>query len=263
MSGTNKTFLVGDVHGCSSLLVLMLRFIEDFSMNGGFRPKVTFLGDIVDRGTDSKSALDIVLKTIRTWKGSRTLLGNHDEMFLTAVASRTMDNYSRHWFNKCGGRETCQSFTDEQFFPLACRNILDQAEDQMTMLSEAELLVREGPFVVCHAGINGWLPLDQQHRDDLLWIREGFLDRVDPFMPPVIHGHTIMESHLPVVTENRISLDTGAFLSGRLTCMLLDHDERRLRFFQTRNDLVTEVDPILENRGKGSVFDRIPALYGG
>lgn len=58
-------------------------------------------------------------------------------------------------------------------------------------------MLRDGPFIACHAGINSWLPLDQQSPHDLMWITDGFLDRVDPQMVPIIHGHSIM-GELPV-----------------------------------------------------------------
>lgn len=66
---------------------------------------------------------------------------------------------------------------------------------------------------------------------------------------------------MPTVTENRISLDTGAFASGRLTSLLLDHEQQSLRFFQTFQGGVTEVQPTIINRGKGTIYDRMRGLY--
>jgi serine/threonine protein phosphatase 1 len=41
----------------------------------------------------------------------------------------------------------------------------------------------------------------------------------------VVHGHTITEQ--PDVHDNRIGIDTGAFATGRLTCLVLEGTERR------------------------------------
>jgi hypothetical protein len=67
---------------------------------------------------------------------------------------------------------------------------------------------------------------------------------------------------MPPVIENRISLDTGCFHTGRLTCLLLDHHNRRLQFFQATAEHVGEVEAVLVNRGKGAILDRLPKLYG-
>jgi serine/threonine protein phosphatase 1 len=174
---------------------------------------------------------------------------------------RRRDNHTKQWLEKCGGDRTVANFTTETFMPIVCQEIERQIPDELEMLENADLIVGYGPFVACHAGINGMVPLDQQSQDDLLWIREGFLDRVDPFMRPVIHGHSITSDFLPTVTENRVSLDTGAFMSGRLTSLLLDHEHRSLRFFQTLPDGVSEVRPTIINRGKGTIYDRLRGLY--
>lgn len=254
-------FFIGDIHGEARLLEQQLAFIEDEARRLNIVPQVTFLGDIVDRGPDSKLALQIVRSTLQLWPGSKLMLGNHDDLFLQVLRRRHLDKYTEHWLKKCGGDRTVSNFTTETFMPLVCQEIERQIPDELEMLEDADLIVGYGPFVACHAGINGMVPLDQQSEDDILWIREGFLDRVDPFMPPVIHGHTITSDYLPTVTENRISLDTGAFLSGRLTSLLLDHEQRSLRFFQTLPGGVGEVQPTIINRGKGTIYDRLRGLY--
>lgn len=257
----NARFFVGDIHGEARLLEQQLAYIADESRRLGIVPQVTFLGDIVDRGPDSKTALRLVHSTMRLWPGSKLILGNHDHMFLQVLKRRQLNKFAENWLNNCGGDKTVANFTSETFFPLACQEIERQIPDELEMLYNADLMVRYGPFVACHAGINGMVPLDQQVEDDILWIRKGFLDRVDPFMPPVIHGHSITADFLPTVTENRISLDTGAFVSGRLTSLLLDHEQQNLRFFQTRSGGVSEIQPTVINRGRGTIYDRLHGLY--
>ncbi len=254
-------FFIGDIHGEARLLEQQLAFIEDEARRQNIAPQVTFLGDIVDRGPDSKLALQLVCSTLRQWDGSKLMLGNHDDLFLGVLRGRRLDKHTKDWLEKCGGDRTVASFTRETYIPIACQEIERQIPDELEMLENADLIVGYGPFVACHAGINGMVPLDQQSEDDLLWIREGFLDRVDPYMRPVIHGHTITEDCMPTVTENRISLDTGAFASGRLTSLLLDHEQQSLRFFQTFQGGVTEVQPTIINRGKGTIYDRMRGLY--
>src|SRR5262249_31631031 len=77
-----------------------------------------------------------------------------------------------------------------------------------------------GEYYICHAGVRPGVPLEQQKDKDLLWIREPFLtSRVD-FGKIVVHGHTPVAN--PEVLPNRINVDTGAFMTGRLTCAVLE-----------------------------------------
>ena len=73
------------------------------------------------------------------------------------------------------------------------------------------------------------VPLDRQSEEDLLWIRDEFLNSRADFGKIVVHGHTPAEQ--PEVLPNRINVDTGAFMSGRLTCAVIDPDG--VRFLST------------------------------
>jgi serine/threonine protein phosphatase 1 len=74
-------YAIGDVHGRSDLLSQAIQFIEQHSLCAKIEPRVFFLGDIVDRGPDSRGAMDIVVNTLKRWPNSRLILGNHDKMF--------------------------------------------------------------------------------------------------------------------------------------------------------------------------------------
>ena len=87
----------------------------------------------------------------------------------------------------------------------------------------------DGANLFVHAGIRPGVPLDRQAEEDLLWIRAEFLDYAPPLPRRGVHGHTIM-GDAPVVTANRVSIDTGAYKSGRLTAAVFDGAE--LRFLQ-------------------------------
>ena len=82
-----------------------------------------------------------------------------------------------------------------------------------------------GRYFFCHAGVRPGVPLDRQSDDDLLWIRDEFLNSTEDFGKIVVHGHTPVPE--PEVLPNRINLDTGAFATGRLTCIALDEGGHR------------------------------------
>lgn len=101
--------------------------------------------------------------------------------------------------------------------------------DHRAFLTGLRLLHQEGDYLFVHAGIRPWAPIDRQVESDLLWIREPFLDWAAPFGPIIVHGHTISRS--PDIRPNRIGIDTGAYATGVLTCLVLEGSERR--FLQT------------------------------
>jgi serine/threonine protein phosphatase 1 len=57
----------------------------------------------------------------------------------------------------------------------------------------------------------------------MLWIREDFLLHEDDFGKIVVHGHTPVAQ--PDIRANRINIDTGAYATGRLTCLMLERDD--------------------------------------
>lgn len=255
-----KSFFIADVHGQDDLLWSVLQKIEEMSAGDEMSPRVVFLGDLVDRGLGTKDVLQTVCDTLGKWPRSAVVMGNHDHLLLEILDGASSKKKTDFWYNEAGGFDTCASYDPEGDLKPFLRAIRKDFPHHIELLRNASLMERDGAFVAVHAGINGWLPLDQQHPHDLMWIGDGFLDRVDPTMPPVIHGHSIM-GDLPVVTENRISLDTGAYENGRLTFLCLDRDNMKVEFLQTSGDgAISTVQPIVHDRGRGSLLDRMDEL---
>ena len=82
-----------------------------------------------------------------------------------------------------------------------------------------------GDYFFCHAGVRPGVPLDRQDRDDLLNIRDPFLFSEAEHGKLVVHGHT--PSVAPEIRPNRIGIDTAAYATNRLTCLVLEKDQRR------------------------------------
>ena len=75
-------------------------------------------------------------------------------------------------------------------------------------------------------GVLPGVPLEQQSEKDLLWIRSAFLDSQVNYGKIIVHGHTITPTPNPEVLANRIGIDTGAYSTGVLTCLVLQGDEK-------------------------------------
>jgi serine/threonine protein phosphatase 1 len=87
-----------------------------------------------------------------------------------------------------------------------------------------QLSVTIGDYLFVHAGVRPGVPLAAQSEDDLVWIRNPFLDHAGSFGKIVVHGHT--PGLLPVIRPNRIGIDTGAVFSDRLTALRLEDRAR-------------------------------------
>jgi serine/threonine protein phosphatase 1 len=79
-----------------------------------------------------------------------------------------------------------------------------------------------GDFFFVHAGVRPGIPLQRQSQRDLLWIRDDFLLYEEGFGMIVVHGHTPL--YKPDIRSNRINIDTGAYATGQLACLVLEGD---------------------------------------
>jgi serine/threonine protein phosphatase 1 len=223
-----RVYAVGDIHGRRDLFEVLIDAIEaDDVAAGPAQTTVVLLGDLVDRGPDSAG----VIALARAWQGRRQvriLGGNHEEMFLRSFDELEM---FRH-FLRHGGRDTALSYgIDRAAFVGAS---LEEAQQLMrdhvpvediAFLRSFEDMLFIGDYLFVHAGIDPRVPLDAQRRQDLRWIREPFLSHAESHGPVVVHGHTISDE--PEDCGNRIGIDTGAFMSGRLTALVLERTSRR------------------------------------
>jgi serine/threonine protein phosphatase 1 len=96
----------------------------------------------------------------------------------------------------------------------------------MAFLRDLEMFHVEGDYVFVHAGIRPGRRIEEQRARDLLWIRGDFLSSDADHGCCVVHGHSISPD--PEIRHNRIGIDTGAYYTGRLTCLVLDGAERRM-----------------------------------
>jgi serine/threonine protein phosphatase 1 len=79
-----------------------------------------------------------------------------------------------------------------------------------------------GDFFFAHAGVRPTIALERQTESDLLSIRDEFLSSIEDFGKIIVHGHTPVDEI--DVKSNRINIDTGAFATGLLTCLVIDND---------------------------------------
>jgi len=224
---------VGDIHGRADLLAALLDRIAE---NAVRHPKTAtkrliYLGDYVDRGPDSSAVIDMVLHDGPPGFEVVPLMGNHEEMMLRFLEDIAV---GRTWMMN-GGDATLRSYGVEPPGMFAGTPRLLDAQQRFAerlparhkrFLEGLAVSRIEGDYLFVHAGVRPGVPLDRQRTEDLLWIRDEFLDSDGDCGKIVVHGHTITLD--PEFRRNRIGIDTGAYHSGQLTCLVLEGTERTL-----------------------------------
>ncbi|MET0969325.1 MAG: metallophosphoesterase family protein [Tardiphaga sp.] len=219
-----RLYAVGDVHGRVDLLDDVLRKIDaDLQMRPVRRALRIFLGDYIDRGRHSREVID---RLIELGDGCEVhcLKGNHEKVLVDYIRNPAA---FQSW-RPIGGLETLASYG------LSCTlNPGEQEQHRLWTELRAALPARHLAFLgqlkpslsiddvfFVHAGVRPGVPLDAQQEMDLIWIRDEFLRYDGAFGKFIVHGHTPVRA--PDVRTNRINIDTGAYVTGRLTCLWIE-----------------------------------------
>ena len=217
-----RLYAIGDIHGRLDLLRethaaiaadLVRRPVPAF--------RVIHLGDMIDRGPDSAGVVEHLIEFCRDGDAV-CLAGNHD-LFVTRFLAKPAD-VAGQWLDN-GGEEALESYGLKlsQLKSLKqVRKAFAEAlpETHLRFFESLPLCERHGDYLFVHAGVRPGVPLDKQKAQDLTTIREPFLGSMIDHGVVVIHGHT--PAAAPVVRVNRIGIDTKAYASGRLTCLVLE-----------------------------------------
>lgn len=224
LSAGLRLYAIGDIHGCSSLLAKLHDQIDRLEMSRPAERAIeVVLGDIIDRGPDSRGVIDMLMQR----GASRTVVvlrGNHEELMLDALED---PKYLIPWL-KLGGLETLRSYGVTPSLPLDGPNLVETTrraretipETHLEFLRGLPMILRAGELSFVHAGVRPGTPIDQQDHRDLLQIREPFLSCAAPLGSYIVHGHT--PTREVDIRHNRMNLDTGAYATGRLSCALIE-----------------------------------------
>ena len=224
-----RAYAVGDAQARHAPLDQLLGGIKaDVASAGDRKAYLVFLGDLIDRGPESRG----IVERLRTYSHANLhpvfLMGNHEEALLRLLAGETglLDNYLVF-----GGAECLMSYGADalELAALPERQALRQIARTIPATHKAFLesfadTFRFGDYLFVHAGIRPGVELEAQTQADMRWIRHPFLDDETDHGFTVVHGHSI--SRRVRERANRIGIDTGAYRSGVLRAIAIEDDRR-------------------------------------
>jgi diadenosine tetraphosphatase ApaH/serine/threonine PP2A family protein phosphatase len=206
------TYAIGDIHGSYTKLANLLRHCLDHC--GSNTARFVFLGDYVDRGRRSREVVSLLIATQARLPGQVICLrGNHEDMLLAAAHRQD----EMMWLDN-GGDATLASY--------GARSADELPSEHLGWFESLPLYEHDQRRFFVHAGVMPGIPLAQQRKEVLLWIREPFLSDPTDHGLYIVHGHTPTETGEPDVLSNRLNLDTLAWYGNPLMAAVFD--ERRV-----------------------------------
>ena len=194
------TWAIGDVHGCLTALETVLGLMRPTSAD-----TVVVLGDVVDRGPDSRGAIDRILQ-LATECRVVTITGNHEEMMLSALeGGQWLEPWLRH-----GGQR-----------------VLDSYGGDPTAVPEGHLAFLKGGVdywfteraIFVHANLEPGVALEAQTTEWLRWRRVLGSEPVFAEGYRVFCGHTPQLSGVPGEWPGWLAIDTQAYAGGWLSAV--------------------------------------------
>jgi serine/threonine protein phosphatase 1 len=228
-------YAIGDIHGHIDLLKAAHdRIAADMARHG--KGQVIHLGDLVDRGPDSRGVIDYLITGLAQGNDWVVLKGNHDRMFWRFIRDPHEPEPGLRsdlgWLHpKLGGPDTLRSYGVANPADRPVAKVHAEAQDlvpqaHLDFITARPSLHVAGDCVFVHAGIRPGIPLDHQTETDLIWIREPFLSEATPHGPLIVHGHTSVEAATHY--GNRLNLDSGAAYGGPLSAVVIEGREAAL-----------------------------------
>jgi serine/threonine protein phosphatase 1 len=222
-----RVYAISDIHGCAGLLQQMFTVIDNdlARLESAVRSIHVFLGDYIDRGPASRETIDLLIDRGRTHQ-SVFLKGNHEVFMFEVLKDPTR---LADW-KQYGGLQTLTSYglrptlnpDQEEQTELITEFAYKIPADHRSFFNGLRPRFVCGDFFFVHAGVKPGVPLEQQSEEDMLWIRDEFLQSEQDYGKYIVHGHTPVKA--PDIRPNRINIDTGAYATGNLTLLTIEGD---------------------------------------
>lgn len=224
---TQPIYAIGDSHGHLDQLQEQIALIE---ADGGKDARIVFLGDYVDRGPDSRGVIEHLAQGLEVGRNWICLKGNHDRMFEWFLEDVPRHDphllVGYHWLHdRLGGAATLASYGVDVPDRIRLEDLHAEVkaavpQGHIEFLRALKPYHQEPGLLFVHAGLRPGVALEDQSENDLVWIRDGFLDHDGNYPWLVVHGHTALDQ--PVHFGNRVDLDGGAAYGRALRAAVFD-----------------------------------------
>jgi serine/threonine protein phosphatase 1 len=214
-------YAIGDIHGEREALEALLDALP-------LRPEdhLVFVGDYVDRGSDSRGVIDVLVKVSKQ-RPCTFLIGNHESMFLDFLGWEGPMYFAGDAFLMNGGDRTLVSYDyfDSDLEP----SDFKLPQEHETFFRNLEPHHVEGDYLFVHAGLSreAFASSDLDHAlriaepEDLLWNRTT-ADLSHKLGVTIIYGHSPAANYqVRWNSPFSIGIDTGAVYGGKLTAIRL------------------------------------------
>lgn len=221
---------IGDIHGCAA--TLLQSALDTLAPNRD--DLIVTMGDLIDRGPDSKGVLDILMNLCADGYQVVPLRGNHEDMLLKAAGG----DFAWNWlWKRNGGDKALKSFD--------AGTVNDIPDLYLEFMCSMPLHHFAGNYLFVHAGLDFTLAspttdIDFQtySSDDseyltALWSRDTYFDQDKLGGLTLVTGHTIVpeEDALASLNSQHIQIDTGCCAGKGLTVCRLDGETREMMLF--------------------------------
>ncbi|MEO6869716.1 MAG: metallophosphoesterase [Ginsengibacter sp.] len=214
----NRTFAIGDIHGCSKTFKKLL--LDKIKIDQS--DAIYCVGDYIDRGPDSKGVIDFILHLRSEGYQIHTLRGNHEQMLLDSIS----EEFDTDIWLKNGGTDTLRSFE--------LQSLNELPGNYLSFFGETKYYFKIKDYIIVHAGLNFKKKDILADKDAMLWIRD-----FKPLQPALkdltlIHGHTPKSLHYILnQSGNCLDIDGGCVyikIKDRGKLVAFNLDERRYTY---------------------------------
>ena len=216
-----RQIAIGDIHGCIKTFRALVKDELQLTSND----HLIVLGDIIDRGPDSKGVIDEIIALRERGIRVQVLQGNHEEMMINASQSNESNDY---WLRN-GGQETLESF--------GVKHVSEIPISYLDFIRHTELYIETADTIFVHAGLNFSKTDPFSDYNSMKWIRKMEIDPTKIGNRPIVHGH--VPAPLPLLLKARkfnINIDAGCVYKDYPGLgNLLAYDVTNKKFFSVRN----------------------------
>jgi len=194
--------VIGDVHGRYDLLMELVDKLPN--------KWLCFVGDLIDRGPDSKKVVDFVMGNYAC------VMGNHEDFLISSLDVSDDISFNKdvavQWMSN-GGSATLKSFGSiENIYPY------------IEWFKSLPLFVTNGDFLVSHSYAPHGIDTEDE---DILWGRDMTISPTLEYIN--IFGHTPSNS-IKKYYDRHYCIDTGAFYTGILSAI----DTETMKIYNTK-----------------------------